>query len=61
PLYTSSHGLKDDYPWSDLKAKTPRLLKYIYLKNKTLGLCGSSWCSAGTHRRQVQIEIDIPL
>ncbi|MFC1813168.1 hypothetical protein ACFL03_10815, partial [Thermodesulfobacteriota bacterium] len=27
PLYTSSHDLKNDCPWSGLVAKTPRLLK----------------------------------
>jgi hypothetical protein len=35
PLYTSSHGLKDDYPWSGLTAKTPRLLNYLTGVKKT--------------------------
>jgi len=33
PLYTSSHDLKNDYPWSGLAAKTPRLLKYLSSAN----------------------------
>jgi len=29
PLYTSSHVLKYDYPWSRLTVKTPRPLSYL--------------------------------